>query len=70
MKSLAAVAAGKDSANLDKYKQIDFTPFDPVNKKTVGVVTGPDGHTQHFAKGAPQAIAAMCQLDADLGQAI
>jgi H+-transporting ATPase len=64
MKSLATVAAGKDAPNLDTYKQIDFTPFDPVNKKTVGVVTGPDGRTQHFAKGAPQAIAAMCQLDA------
>src|SRR5664279_1790465 len=64
LKSLAKAQAGNDSAILDTYKQSDFTPFDPVNKKTIGVVTGPDGRKHHFAKGAPQAIAAMCQLDA------
>jgi H+-transporting ATPase len=64
LKSLAAFEAGKEAAILDQYKQTDFTPFDPVNKKTVGVVTAPDGRTLRFAKGAPQAIAAMCQLDA------
>ncbi len=57
-----------DPSVLNQYKQIDFVPFDPVNKKTVGIVTGPDGHTLHFAKGAPQAVAALCNLDAAVAQ--
>src|SRR5271166_2673791 len=59
----AVLKALKQPDILDKYKQTDFVPFDPVNKKTVGVVTGPDGRAQHFAKGAPQAIWALCALD-------
>jgi H+-transporting ATPase len=61
-----AVIKGLSSpAALDKYESVDFVPFDPVNKKTVGVVTGPDGKKLHFVKGAPQVIAALCRLDAD-----
>ena len=63
LKSFATAQAEND-AILNQYKQTDFTPFDPVNKKTIGIVTGPDGRTRHFAKGAPQAIESMCQLDA------
>jgi H+-transporting ATPase len=54
-----------DTKVLDAYKPVDFVPFDPVNKKTVGVVNEPDGRALRFAKGAPQAIAALCGLDAD-----
>jgi H+-transporting ATPase len=61
----AVIKALSNPAALDKYKSVDFVPFDPVNKKTVGVVTGTDGKKLHFAKGAPQAIAALCRLDAD-----
>jgi len=61
----AVIKALPDPNVLEKYKQVDFVPFDPVNKKTVGVVTGPDGRKLHYAKGAPQAIAALCRLDAD-----
>jgi H+-transporting ATPase len=60
----AVLKALKKPGILEDYKQTDFVPFDPVNKKTVGIVTGPDGHARHFAKGAPQAIAALCKLDA------
>ncbi|MBB3810678.1 plasma-membrane proton-efflux P-type ATPase [Pseudochelatococcus contaminans] len=52
----------KDRKVLDQYKQVDFIPFDPVNKKTVGIVTGPDGKQIQFAKGAPQVIAALAGL--------
>jgi H+-transporting ATPase len=67
--SLASFEAGKDPGVLDKYPQLDFTPFDPVNKKTETVVTGPDGRRLRFAKGAPQAISALCQLDAAAAKA-
>ena len=59
----AVLKAVPTAAGLATYRQSDFVPFDPVNKKTVGIVTGPDGRTHHFAKGAPQAIASLCLLD-------
>lgn len=52
----------KDEKQLDQYKSVDFIPFDPINKKTVGVVTSPDGRTLRFAKGAPQVISALCGM--------
>ena len=61
----AVLAAVKDPKALDAYRQVDFTPFDPVNKKTAATVTGPDGKTIHYAKGAPQVIAALCGLPQD-----
>lgn len=61
----AVLAAVKDPARLAAYKQVDFVPFDPVNKKTVATVTAPDGKTIRYAKGAPQAIAALAGLSAD-----
>jgi H+-transporting ATPase len=68
LKAFESLYALKEPGILDTYKQTDFVPFDPVNKKTVGVVTGPDGHTLHFAKGAPQAIAELCKIDAATAQ--
>ncbi len=62
---MAVVKALKDPKVLDPYKVVDFVPFDPVNKKTVGIVTGPDGKQLQFAKGAPQAIAALCGIKED-----
>lgn len=53
----------KDQKQLDQYKSIDFIPFDPINKKTVGVVMSPDGHKLQYAKGAPQVIAAICGIN-------
>ena len=34
-------------------KQIDFIPFDPVNKRTMATIVDSSGKTQHYAKGAP-----------------
>ncbi len=62
---MAVVKALKDPKVLDPYKVVDFVPFDPVNKKTVGIVTSPDGKQLQFAKGAPQAIAALCGIKED-----
>lgn len=63
----AVLGALKDQKVLDAYKSVDFVPFDPVNKKTVGIVTGPDGKTIQFAKGAPQAVAALCGMEEKAG---
>lgn len=52
----------KNQQLLSQYKRTDFIPFDPINKKTVGVVVAPDGHNLRFAKGAPQVIAAICGM--------
>ena len=38
-------------------------PFDPVSKRTMTTVVDPQGKTWRYAKGAPQAISALCQLD-------
>ena len=59
----AVLQAVTNPASLDQYKQGAFTPFDPVNKRTVATVTDAQGHTFHYAKGAPQAIAELCKLD-------
>lgn len=59
----AAFKGLKDLTILDTYKMVDFTPFDPVNKKTISIVQNAEGKKIHFAKGAPQAIAALCGID-------
>jgi H+-transporting ATPase len=60
---LSAAGSGVDFAHV---KQTDFVPFDPVNKRTVAAVVDATGKTRHYAKGAPQAIAALARPDADL----
>ena len=42
-----------------------FVPFDPVPKYSKATVRGPDGPVYETAKGAPQAIAALCRLAGD-----
>ncbi len=49
---------------LAAWKQTNLVPFDPVNKRTVTTVVDPKGKSWRFAKGAPQAISALCRLDA------
>ena len=58
----AVLKAIKDPKVLDAYKQVSFTPFDPVNKKTVAVVTDSTGKTIQYTKGAPQVIGSICGL--------
>ncbi len=52
-----------DPKALAAYKQTNLVPFDPVNKRTMTTVVDPKGKTWHYAKGAPQAISALCKLD-------
>ncbi len=56
---VAVLSALPDKAALDALKPVDFTPFDPVNKKTIGVVEDASGTRTAYAKGAPQVIAAL-----------
>jgi H+-transporting ATPase len=61
-----AVLAGLSSADLLKgYTQTAFIPFDPVHKRTVATVQGPNQESFQVAKGAPQVIIGMCRLKAD-----
>jgi H+-transporting ATPase len=48
--------AEEDILQTGKYKKMDFTPFDPVSKRTVATVKDASGKTFKVAKGAPQAI--------------
>ncbi len=59
---VAVLSSVTDTAALDALKPVDFTPFDPVNKKTVGVVEDAAGTRIAFAKGAPQVIAALANV--------
>lgn len=59
---LAVFQGLKDAKALEQYQTIDFIPFDPVNKKTVGIVQDSHGQQLQFAKGAPQVIGQLCGL--------
>jgi H+-transporting ATPase len=61
----AVLKALPDSRTLAGYQQTKLVPFDPVNKRTMTTVIDPHGKSWQYAKGAPQAISALCKLDAD-----
>ncbi len=58
----AVLSAIKDFTLFDRNKQTAFTPFDPVHKMTISTVEAADGQVQRYAKGAPQAISALCGM--------
>ncbi|MEJ2644610.1 MAG: plasma-membrane proton-efflux P-type ATPase [Gammaproteobacteria bacterium] len=60
---MAILKAVNDPKALAAYKQTDFTPFDPVRKRTDAAVESPDGKTFKVTKGAPQVIIEMSALD-------
>ncbi|ALH96264.1 plasma-membrane proton-efflux P-type ATPase [Acinetobacter equi] len=64
---LAVLTAMKDPKILDQYQSIDFVPFDPVNKKTIGHVKDAQGKSVQFSKGAPQAIGQLCGIGEQAG---
>ncbi len=53
-------AGGQDA--LARYRQLRFTPFDPVSKRTEAQVTG-DGGSFTVTKGAPQVVLGLCGHD-------
>ena len=60
---LAVIGGLKNKSLLNNYIQTKFIPFDPVGKRTEGTVTGPDGRTTIYTKGAPQVILGMCHVE-------
>ncbi len=61
---LAVMAGLPSSSDYASYKQEQFTPFDPVNKRTAAMVTTPKGRALYATKGAVQVILSLCHLDA------
>jgi H+-transporting ATPase len=66
---LAVLAGIEERAELDRYRQLAFVPFDPVHKRTEATVEG-DGRRFRVTKGAPQVVMQLCRLaDADQAHA-
>lgn len=59
---LAVLNGLKDEKILKDYKQVKFTPFDPVSKRTEAQITDAKGKTFTVTKGAPQVIMALAKL--------
>ena len=53
-----------------QYKITDFTPFDPVSKRTVATIEDQDGKTFQVAKGAPQAILSLLENQTDISDLV
>ena len=63
---LAIISGLKDKKVLDSYKQNQFTPFDPVSKRTEAVVVPAEGSKEiRCTKGAPQVIIEMSSMEDD-----
>jgi len=60
---LAVIGGLSDPKVLDGYKQTGFTPFDPVGKRTEGLITGTGGRAFKVTKGAPQVILDLCRVE-------
>jgi H+-transporting ATPase len=59
----AAVLGGlEDPIVLSNYEQLEFVPFNPVDKRTQAMVRDAKGHTFQVTKGAPQVIVSLCGL--------
>lgn len=55
---------------LDRYKVIEFTPFDPTSKRAVATIEDTTGNRFRVAKGAPQAILSLIGNQQTLSQEI
>jgi H+-transporting ATPase len=55
---------------LDRYKVIEFTPFDPTSKRAVATVEDTAGNRFRVAKGAPQAILSLIGDQQTLSQEV
>ena len=62
---LAVIAGLADPEALEPYTRTGFTPFDPVNKRTEGLIKGADGKTFRVTKGAPQVVMHLATLDGE-----
>lgn len=62
---LAILKGIKNPSELKGYVQEKFMPFDPVRKRTDGIVRNPEQRTVYVTKGAPQVIMSLCHLEED-----
>jgi H+-transporting ATPase len=65
---LAVLAGLKDPGVLSGYRQVHFTPFDPVSKRTEAQLVRRDGAKLRTTKGAPQVILALAHSDPGAAQ--
>jgi H+-transporting ATPase len=66
-----AVLGGlKDKEALNRFEVTQFTPFDPVHKRTEATVKGADGKTFKVTKGAPQVIQGLSENAAEVKDAV
>ena len=61
----AVLGAIRERSDLARFHRTGFEPFDPVTKRTIASLVDPDGRRLRAAKGAPQAIAALCRPDSE-----
>jgi len=52
-----------DRAVLERYRQVEFVPFDPVRKRTEALVEDGQGRRFRVTKGAPQVVLDLAQMD-------
>ncbi len=62
---LAVIGGLSDTGALAAYHQVQFTPFDPLGKRTEAMIEGTEGRTFKVTKGAPQVVLRLCQMDAE-----
>jgi H+-transporting ATPase len=60
----------KLSGEVDSYKILEFTPFDPTSKRAIATVENTRGNRFKAAKGAPQAILELVADQETLGQKV
>jgi len=60
----------KMSDLLSSFVEEDFTPFDPVSKRTEALVRCPDGTRIKVSKGAPQKVLALAHNKHEIGDAV
>jgi H+-transporting ATPase len=63
---LAILAGLKQPAELIRYAQMRFVPFDPVRKRTEAELRAPDGTTFRTTKGAPQVILTLATITPEM----
>ena len=65
---LAVIGGLQDASDLKAYTQTQFTPFDPIGKRTEATVQDASGATFKVSKGAPQVILQLCEADQTIQQ--
>jgi H+-transporting ATPase len=60
---LAVLGGLRDPAVVKGYREVNFIPFDPVEKRTEATVKDAHGQTFKVTKGAPQVVLDLAQVD-------